>query len=81
MISMENGSVYLVRGIQSSLEEMFSRYSLPLLVEASLLPYKGVIITDGLMGIMDVVLGGGFKKQLKDAYAAAKRKNRIITSI
>ena len=81
MISMENGSVYLVRGIQSSLEEMFSRYSLPLLVEASLLPYKGVIITDGLMGIMDVVLGGGVKKQLKDAYTAAKRQNRIITSI
>ena len=81
MISMESGAVYLVRGIQSSLEEMFSRYSLPLLVEASLLPYKGVIITDGLMGIMDVVLGGGFKKQLKDAYAAAKRQNRIITSI
>lgn len=77
----EDNRVYLVRGIATSLEEMFFYRPLPVMINADLLPFKGVIITDGLVSSMNIFMGGGIKKQLKDEYNSAKRRGMIHTSL
>lgn len=81
LISLDDESVYQVRGIKSSFEEMYYYHSLPVMIDATLLPFKGVIITDGLLGTMNVFLGSGVKKQMKDIYTAAKRRKQIVTKL
>lgn len=81
LISMDDENVYQVRGIKSSFEEMYYYHPLPVMIDASLLPFKGVIITDGLLGTMNVFLGSGMKKQLKDIYTVAKRRKQIVTKL
>lgn len=49
LISMEDEKVYQVVGIISSLKEMFLYAPMPLMIEATLMPFKDVIITDGLI--------------------------------
>ena len=81
LISLDDERVYQVRGIKSSFEEMYYYHSLPVMIDATLLPFKGVIITDGLLGTMNVFLGSGVKKQMKDIYTSAKRRKQIITKL
>ena len=81
LISLDDESVYQVRGIKSSLEEMYYYHPLPVMMEATLLPFKGIIITDGLIGTMNIFIGSGMKKQFKDIYTAAKRRKQIVTKL
>lgn len=81
VISLEDNSVFLVRGIITSLEEMFFYRPLPVMIEADLLPFKGVIITDGLVYPINIFMGGGVKKSLKDTYNSAKKRGQIHTSL
>lgn len=52
-----NDSVYLVNGIISSWEEMFSGIPTPMLVKATLLPFRDIIISDGLVSVFPVHFG------------------------
>lgn len=81
MVSAENGKVYQVVGIISSLEEMFCYAPMPLMIEATLLPFKDVIITDGLIMPYNIMIGSNMKRTLKDEYMAAKKSGRIIKSL
>lgn len=81
LISLDDNRVFLVRGIITSLEEMMMFYPYPLPADAVLLPYRGVIITDGLLTTMNIFFGSNLKKQMKDLYMNAKRRNQIITSL
>ena len=81
VIDMEDDSVYLVRGIITSLEEIFHYRPLPIMANADLLPFKGVIITDGLIYPLNIFMGGGVRKSLKDAYNSAKKRGQIHTSL
>ena len=42
------GDVYLVKGLSASFEDMFWDKPLPLMIDATLLPFRGMIVTDGL---------------------------------
>lgn len=75
-ISMEDESINQVVGIISSIEEMFAYAPMPLMVEATLIPFGDVIITDGLIMPYNVVLGRNMAKDLKDTYMY--RAERII---
>ena len=76
-------SVFLVCGLNSSIEEMFPSdyFPLPVIVKATLLPFKGRIITDGLVQRYNIFSGGGVKKMLRETYSEAKINGRIITSL
>ena len=76
-ISMENSQVYQVSGIIDSFEEMFFWQPLPIMLSATLIPFRDVIITDGLIMSYNVQMGGGIKRMLKETYMNAK-KNGII---
>ena len=78
LISAEDEKVYQVVGIISGLDEMFQYAPMPLMVEATLMPFRDVIITDGLIMPYRLVLGSGVARNLKDVYLAAKKNGDII---
>ena len=80
-ISIEDEEVYQVSGIISSWKEMFYGAPMPLLVEATFIPFRDVIISDGLAMPYNIFMGGGMKQMLKDVYMNAKRSGRIHRSL
>lgn len=80
-ISMEDEQVYQVSGIISSWEEMFYGAPMPLIVEATFIPFRDVIISDGLVIPYNIMLGGGMKRMYKDVYMAAKKSGQIQRSL
>lgn len=75
-----DNKVYGVLGLLDELEEIIPRYALPLYVQAVLLPFKGVIVYDGLLSSYSVMFGGGMKANMKETYNTAKRKGEIVVS-
>lgn len=71
---------YGVLALYSSFQEMFG-FSLPRLVDAVLLPFKGKIIYDGLFAGTNLWFGSNFRSSINDLYQEAKSKFGIITSL
>ena len=80
-ISLDNEEVYQVSGIISSWDEMFYGAPMPLIIEATFMPFRDVIISDGLIMPYNIFVGGGMKKMFKDIYMAAKKNGRIHQSL
>lgn len=80
-ISAEEEEVYQVCGIISSWEEMFYGAPMPLMVEATFIPFRDVIISDGLVRSYNMMFGGGIKRMCKNIYMAAKKDGRIHRSL
>ena len=76
-ISMDDSQVYQVSGIFDSFEEMFYWQPLPIMLSATLIPFRDVIITDGLIMSYNVHMGGGIRKMLKESYMTAKKNGDI----
>ena len=76
-ISMENEEVYQVSGIVSSWEEMLFGAPMPLILEATFMPFRDVIISDGLIIPYNIIIGGGMKRMFKDIYMDAKKNGSI----
>jgi hypothetical protein len=70
---------YGVLALTNEFVEMLP-YPLPMMVDAVLLPWKGRIVCDGLIGTYNIILGPGIRAELKDAYRRAKAQG-IITSL
>jgi len=71
---------YGVLGLYSSFQDMFG-FSLPRLVDAVLLPFKGKIIYDGLVSSTNLSFGGNYRRSINDLYQEAKSRFGIITSL
>ena len=80
-ISMEDGEVYQVSGIISSWEEMFYGAPMPLIIEATFMPFRDVIISDGLVMPYNILVGGGMRRMFRDSYLAAKKSGHIHRSL
>lgn len=80
-ISTEDNSVYLVNGIVSGWEEMLRAAPMPTLLNATLLPFKNVIISDGLVSVVPIMFGPNSRADFKDIYMDAKKSGRIKTSL
>lgn len=76
-ISMENQEVYQVSGIVSSWGEMFRYAPMPLILEATFIPFKNVIISDGLIASHNITIGENIAKLLSKTYKEAKRNGKI----
>lgn len=81
LLSCEDDRVFHVSGIFSSWEEMFPSHFLPVIMEATLLPFKDVIISDGLVMPYNVEVGRNMTKSFKEIYMSAKKNNRINKSL
>jgi hypothetical protein len=73
--------VYSVAGLMTPLDEIVPGYALPRLVETVLLPFKGMIVYDGLFSGYNVIIGRNIRANLNHIYQVAKQKVRIITSL
>ena len=74
-ISVENGTVYMVKGLFSTWAEMLGKS--PALLEAVLILFRGSIISDGLVVPYRVCFGKGAIGAFKETYMNAKRNNAI----
>ncbi|HKM22406.1 MAG TPA: hypothetical protein VJZ01_10240 [Lachnospiraceae bacterium] len=81
LISMEDETVYQVSGIITSIEEMFYYAPVPLMVEAILMPFRDVIITDGLIMPYNLMIGRNMKREFKEVYLTAKRNGELKKSL
>ena len=81
LISSDNNCVYQVRGIKSSFDEMFFGWHLPVIMDATLIPFRNVIICDGLLIPLRIYVGSGIAKSLKESYMTAKRQREIRTAL
>ena len=73
--------VYGVLGLTESLDQIIHKSRLPLNIQATLLPFNGKIIYDGIFTSRNISFGGGIKGDLKETYMAAKQCNRIIETL
>ena len=78
-ISAEDGAVYMVKGLFSTWAEMLGES--PVLLDAVLLPFRGSIITDGLVVPYRIYFGKGATEDFREAYMTAKRNHAIRFSI
>ena len=86
---LKSGSVFLgkspyafmVQGIVSPFEEMIGMYGTPVFIEATLIPFRDQIITDGLVKAMPIHIGPNMKSSFKDEYLTAKTEGNVITSL
>lgn len=77
LISTEDEEVYQVSGIVSTWEEMFGYARLPQMIQATLIPFEDVIISDGLIRTYNTIIGGNMARSFKDVYMAAKKSGMI----
>lgn len=80
-VFVQENKVYGVLGLSQNFDQLTNDANLPLYVDTVLLPFKGKIIFDGLLGFQNISFGGGVKRSLKEIYMRAKQSNRIIDSL
>ena len=80
-INPETGKVYLVKGLTQKWSEMLPWAKPPIVLEATLIPFCGCIISDGLVAPLRVSLGPGYKESFKQLYLEAKQSGKIITNL
>lgn len=79
-ISLQTEKVYLVKGIYSSIREILDGFPMPQVVTTTLIPFKDVIIHDGIIMPYGITLGKNMSDQSKELYRSAKSNNTIIRS-
>lgn len=77
LISVDNNEVYVVKGIYSSWQEILEGYPMPQIVEATLMPFKDVIIHNGVIVPDGVCLSRNMSDQSKQTYLVAKSNGNL----
>ena len=80
-ISSSTEDVYLVNGIIDNWNEMLHGVPTPVLLQATLLPFRNVIITDGLVSVSQIRFGGNYSADFKETYMSAKYNGSIKSKI
>jgi Domain of unknown function (DUF6398) len=71
---------YGVLSLIDSFEDLIG-FRLPHLCKATLLPFKGRIVYDGLLAGYNITFGSGIRRRLKESYEAAKERQGIVTTL
>ena len=80
-INLDDEKVYLVKGLNSTWREMLDGMSPPVLLNTTLIPWKDVIISDGLTALTPVYFGKGYSTDFKEIYMNAKHNSTIFNSL
>lgn len=78
-INTKDNSFYAVKSLSDPFTHFFEYF--PVLVKATIVPFKEKIIYDGFFEIYNMSFGSGWKETLKNEYNKAKQLNRIIKTI
>ena len=71
---------YGVLALSQPFEDLIGPY-LPVLTQTVLLPFKGVIVYDGLMSRYNISFGPGIRRNLNQDFREAKSRHGIVTSL
>ena len=71
---------YGVVALSEPFEEVIDQ-PLPFLCKTVLLPFQGRIVYDGLLSGYNLIIGSNIRRELNDAYNAAKKRHGIVTSL
>jgi hypothetical protein len=71
---------YGVLALSQPFEELVGPY-LPVLTQTVLLPFKGMIVYDGLMSSYRISFGPGIRRSLNESFKEAKARHGIVTSL
>ena len=71
---------YAVLGLTTEIVDMLPT-PMPAYVSAVLLPWRGVVVSDGLIRGYNLFAGGGIKRMLRDTYRRVKAAGMIITCL
>src|SRR5262245_46326889 len=71
---------YGVLALSQPFEDLIGPY-LPVLTQTVLLPFKGVIVYDGLMGSYNISFGPGIRRNLNEDFKQAKARHGIVASL
>lgn len=77
----DDAEVYAVHGLTESPVDYFPKFTLPVRINAVLLPFQDKIVIDGFFLPYRVVFGSGIKSEMKEIYNSAKQKGKIIISL
>ena len=80
-INLDDEKVYLVKGLNSTWNEMLDGMPPPVLLNVTLLPWKDVIISDRLVTLTPVYFGKGYSTEFKEIYMNAKHNSIIFYSL
>ncbi len=81
MSSAEPVQFYGVLGLYDPLEAVLGWQSLPIMVKAVLLPFKGRVIYDGLLMSYSIYFGPGIRGNINESYQRAKQRGEIIENL
>jgi len=80
-LSMTDPAIaYGVLALWQPFEELIGPY-LPVLTETVLLPFKNMIVYDGLMSSYRISFGPGIRRRLNESFKEAKARHGIVTSL
>ena len=71
---------YGVLALSQPFEELIGPY-LPVLTQTVLLPFKDMIVYDGLMSSYNISFGPGIRRNLNEDFKEAKARHGIVTSL
>ncbi len=80
-IDSKTQAVYLVKGITDSWRDMIPNLTPPIFLEATLIPFKDVIISDGLVMVRGVSFGRHYIDSFREIYRSAKQNVTIQKSM
>lgn len=74
---------FLVQGFFGGFDDYGEQVGLrlPICVDACLLPFDGVIVTDGLVHVLPITYGSGMRAQFKEYYREAKQKGNVLKQL
>ena len=81
LISIENNETYIVKGIYSPWREILENFPMPQIVKATLMPFRDMIIHDGIVAPSGVCLGRNMSEQSKQIYMTAKKNGNLHYSL
>jgi hypothetical protein len=73
--------LYGVLGLTHPFSELIDKNSLPMIIKATILPFKGRIVFDGIFSKYSIRLGPGIRKSVNEQYSIIKTKYGIIESL
>ncbi len=80
-ISLKDEQMYMVNGIFSSWEDMIPCADLPILLRATLIPFRDKIIYDSIVTCSNVIIGHSYAETFKEIYLSAKLTKTIRSSL
>jgi hypothetical protein len=80
LTTTDRAIAYGVLALSQPFEDLIGPY-LPVLTQTVLLPFKGVIVYDGLMSSYNISFGPGIRRSLNESFKKAKARHGIVTSL